>query len=101
MQSNENYKDLYFAAKQTDDVDLSLDYPLNRKVKRAEVARFCKRRFNPIFRLEFFLGLNKDNEPCKTRVRIQQPFSRKFLVFFSKVCKCECNTTSDWLNHTV
>ena len=28
-----------------------------------------------------------------------KPFSRKFFVFFSKICKLECNTTSDWLNH--
>ena len=23
------------------------------------------------------------------------------LSFFSKICKMECNTTSDWLNHMV
>ena len=36
-----------------------------------------------------------------TRVRIHQPFSRTFFVFVSKICKFECNTTSDWLNRTV
>ena len=36
----------------------------------------------------------------KTRVRIHQPFSRTFFVFVSKICKFECNTTSDWLNRT-
>ena len=35
------------------------------------------------------------------RVRIHQPFSRTFFVFVSKICKFECNTTSDWLNRTV
>ena len=34
-------------------------------------------------------------------VRIHQQFSRTFFVFFSKICKFECNTTSDWLNCTV
>ena len=34
-------------------------------------------------------------------VRIHQPFSRTFFVFVSKICKSECNTTSDWLNRTV
>ena len=29
--------------------------------------------------------------------RIHQPFSRTFFVFFSKICKFECKTTSDWL----
>ena len=29
--------------------------------------------------------------------RIHQPVSRTFFVFFSKICKFECNTTSDWL----
>ena len=33
--------------------------------------------------------------------RIHQPFSRTFFVFVSKICKFECNTTSDWLNRTV
>ena len=33
-----------------------------------------------------------------TGVRIQQP---TFFVFFYKICKLECNTTSDWLNHAV
>ena len=37
----------------------------------------------------------------KSRVRIHQPFSRTFFVFVSKICKFECNTTSDWLNRTV
>ena len=26
------------------------------------------------------------------------PFSKKFLVFFAKICYFECNITSDWLN---
>ena len=34
----------------------------------------------------------------KHRVRIQQTFSRTIFVFFSTICKFECNTTSDWLN---
>ena len=33
-------------------------------------------------------------------VRIHQPFSRTFFVFFPNICKFECNT-SDWLNRTV
>ena len=33
--------------------------------------------------------------------RIHQPFSRTFFVFFSKICKFNCNTTSDWLKHWV
>ena len=40
-------------------------------------------------------GLN-DN-----RVHIHQKFSKTFFVFFSKICKLECNTTSDWLNRMV
>ena len=32
------------------------------------------------------------------RLRIHQPSSRMFFVFFSMICKFECNTTSDWLN---
>ena len=39
--------------------------------------------------------------PNKPRVRIHHPFSRTFFVFVSKICKFECNTTSDWLNRTV
>ena len=35
------------------------------------------------------------------RVRIHQPFSRTFFVFFSKICKFECDTASDWLNRMV
>ena len=31
-----------------------------------------------------------------SRVRIQQPFPS--IVFFFKVCRFECSTTSDWLN---
>ena len=27
------------------------------------------------------------------RLRIHQPFSRTFFVFFSKICQFECNTT--------
>ena len=38
-------------------------------------------------------------EKVKTRVCIHQPFSRTFFIFFSKICKLECNTTSDWQNH--
>ena len=34
-------------------------------------------------------------------VRIHVPFSRTFCVFFSEICKLECNTTSDWLNRMV
>ena len=34
-------------------------------------------------------------------VCIQQPFSRTFLAFLFKICKFECNTTSDWLNRMV
>ena len=37
----------------------------------------------------------------KTRVRIHQPFSRTFFVFFSKICKFEYKTTDDWLNRMV
>ena len=40
-------------------------------------------------------------EPVKSRLRIHQSFSRTFFVFLSKICKFECNTTSDWLNRTV
>ena len=36
-----------------------------------------------------------------TMVPILQPFSRPFFVFFSKIPRLECNTTSDWLNHPV
>ena len=36
--------------------------------------------------------------PNKPWVRIHQPFSRMFFVFFSKICEVECNTTYDWLN---
>ena len=32
---------------------------------------------------------------------IHQPISQTFVVFFSKICKFECNTTSDWLNHMI
>ena len=39
--------------------------------------------------------------PTERRVRIHQPFSRTLFVFFSKICKLECNTTSDWLNRVV
>ena len=31
--------------------------------------------------------------PNKSWARIHQPFSRTFFVFFSKICKFECNTT--------
>ena len=34
------------------------------------------------------------------RVCIHQSFSRKFFVFFIKIYKLECNTTSNWLNCT-
>ena len=42
-----------------------------------------------------------EEEGFGTRVFIHQPFSRIFFVFFSKICKLECNTTSDWLNRMV
>ena len=46
---------------------------------------------------------------CKImRVRIHQPFFKKFFFLFSKylnaqleICKLEYNTNSDWLNHTL
>ena len=38
---------------------------------------------------------------CVSWARIHQPFSRTVFVFFSKICKFECNTTSDWLNRMV
>ena len=31
-------------------------------------------------------------------IHIHQPFSRTFFVFFSKICKFECDTTFDWIN---
>ena len=34
-------------------------------------------------------------------VRIHHTSSRTFFVFFSKICKFERNTTSDWLNRMV
>ena len=34
-------------------------------------------------------------------VRVHQPFTRTFFVFFCKICKFECKTTSDWLNRMV
>ena len=34
-------------------------------------------------------------------VRIHQTFLRTVFVFFAKICRLECNTTSDWLNRTV
>ena len=37
----------------------------------------------------------------RSRVRIHQPFSRTFFVFFSEICQFECNTTSDLLNRTI
>ena len=33
-----------------------------------------------------------------TGLAFTKPFSRTSLVFFSKICKLECNTASDWLN---
>ena len=41
------------------------------------------------------------NKCTENWVRIHQPFSRTFFVCFSKICKFECNTTSDWINRTV
>ena len=35
------------------------------------------------------------------RAKIHQAFSRSCLVFYSRFCKFECNTTSDWLNRMV
>ena len=52
-----------------------------------------------IARYEQFLLFPKTFQ--KIRVCIYQQLSRTFFVFFSKICKLECNTTSDWLNRMV
>ena len=48
-----------------------------------------------------YAGPSAQISQTDSRARIHQPFSRTFFVFVSKICKFECNTTSDWLNRTV
>ena len=43
---------------------------------------------------------NKDIIDVSMAKATNKPFSRTSFVFFSKIFKLECNTTSDWLNQS-
>ena len=68
---------------------------LNRRTRLRTFLRMVKYGHTQPF-LRPVYTLHKRSSVC-----IHQPFSRTFFVFFSKVCKLECNTTSDWLNRMV
>ena len=62
------------------------------------ILHLLYRRLLKCTRVEQALVLCK---PCSFHT--DQPFSRTrtFIIFFSKICKFEHNTTSDWLNRMV
>ena len=75
------------------------DYHQSLERKLAELG------IEPLICSQLLCTTNRAMQACfmidRSKVYIHQPFSRTFLVFFSKSCKLECNANSDWLNHTV
>ena len=89
--------------------DNKINASLPHKFFFGMVGNHCEKRRKCCLRLLFPIVWEKVNisfslvslSSANTTVRIHQPFSRTFFVFVHKICKFECNTTSDWLNRTV
>ena len=65
----------------------------------------CENDYNKLIcylqiRIFIHLPVYKTFSVLFSRARIHQRFSRTFFNFFFKICKLECNTTSDWLNQS-
>ena len=64
-------------------------------------AYLFRRLFNVCFVDCFFFSLKWRNAQVFSGSLFTNHSQEHSLFFFSKICKLECNTTSDWLNRMV